>query len=128
MSINVNTINLLVNMLVFTPLKDIQAATQEDTHIQQLKAYIIQGWPHKTEDVAHSMRQYWPIRSELAIIDIAMKGKRIIIPFQLQRQILQQLHYNHMGIEKTRNIVHKFIYWLNINADIVNIMKNVLHI
>ena len=29
-----------------------------------------------------------------------MKRKRIIIPCLLQKQILQQLHNNHMGIEK----------------------------
>ena len=30
---------------------------------------------------------------------IAMKGKRIIIPFILQGQILEQLPSNHIGIE-----------------------------
>ena len=56
----------------------------EDTNLQQLKKYIIQGWPLKKEDVEHSMRPYWPKRSKLAIIDgIAMKGKRIIIPLLL---------------------------------------------
>ena len=45
------------------------------------------------------MRQYWPI-SELAMIGgIAVKGKRMI-PFQLQKQILWQLHSNLMGIER----------------------------
>ena len=33
---------------------------------------------------------------------IVMKGKRIIIPFQFERHILQQLHNNHIGIEKIR--------------------------
>ena len=46
------------------------------------------------------MRQYYPIGSKLAIIDgIIMKGIRIIIPFLLQKDILQQLHGSHMGIE-----------------------------
>ena len=31
---------------------------------------------------------------------IVMKGERIIISFQLQKQILQQLHNNHMVIER----------------------------
>ena len=35
------------------------------------------------------MRHYWSKRSELAIIEYtAMKGKRIIIPFLLQKLIL----------------------------------------
>ena len=31
---------------------------------------------------------------------IAMKGGRIIIPFLLQKQILEQLHSNHLGMGK----------------------------
>ena len=54
---------------------------------------------------------YWPIRNELALIDYtAMKGKRIIIPFPLQKQILQQLHSNHMGIEKIRLLIYESVY------------------
>ena len=58
----------------------------------------MQDWPNKKE---HSMGQWWPIRNELAMIDgITMRGKRIIVPFQLQKHILQQMHINYMGIEK----------------------------
>ena len=54
--------------------------------------------------------------SELAMIDgIAMKGKRIIILSLLQKQILQQLHSNHMGIEKMRFLAHESVYLININ-------------
>ena len=34
------------------------------------------------------------------IAGVAMKGKWIITPFKWQKQILDQLHSNHMGIEK----------------------------
>ena len=47
------------------------------------------------------LEKYWPIKHELAMIDdIALKGKCIIIPYLLQRQILEQLHSNDMGTEK----------------------------
>ena len=60
----------------------------------------------------------------MAMIDgIVMKGKRIIIPFHLQKHILQQLHSNHLGIEKTRLLVHGLVYWVNVNADIEKTMK-----
>ena len=55
--------------------------------------------------------------------DITMKGKRIMISFLLQRQILQQLLSNHMSIEEMRFLVHESIYWVNKNADIKNIAK-----
>ena len=42
---------------------------------------------------------------------IAMKGKWIIITFMLQDQILEQLYSNQMGIEKTRVLARKSVYW-----------------
>ena len=50
-----------------------------------------------------------------------MAGKRIIIPFQLQEKILQQLHSNDMGLEKMR--IPVCVYWVNINKNIENTVK-----
>ena len=93
-----------------------KAPTWEDTHLQKLKSYIIQGWPYKK---GHCMRQYLPIRSELAMVcSIIMKGKRTIIPLLLHMQILQWLHGSHMVREKMRLLVYESVYWVNINEDI----------
>ena len=124
MSIHVSGISISVNMLVCISTEDIQAATQEDTHIQKLKTYIIEGWPHKKEEETHSMLQYWPIRSKLAMTDgITIKGERIIIPLLLQKQILQQLHSNHMCIEEMTLLAHELVYGVNMNADTENTIK-----
>ena len=62
------------------------------------------GCPYKEEEVEHPMRQYRPVRTELLLTDgIVMKGKRTINSFQLQKQILQELHSSHMEIRK----IHK---------------------
>ena len=52
------------------------------------------------------------LSDEVSMIDgVAMKGKRIIIiPSQLQKQILSQLHSNHMGIENMRLLTYESIY------------------
>ena len=54
---------------------------------------------------------------------MAMNGKRLIIPFQVCTQLLQQLHSNHMGMEKMRFLVHELVHWVNMNAGIKNTMK-----
>ena len=65
------------------------------------------------KEVYHTMRQYWPLRNKLAMVDgIVMKGNRIVIPFQFHNQILQQMHSNYMGIEKMRLLAHESVYWL----------------
>ena len=54
------------------------------------KLCIIKGWPCKTDKLEHNVDHYWPIRHEVAMIDgIAIKIKRIFIPFLLQGQILE---------------------------------------
>ena len=69
MRVNVNAIRTSVNIPVCTSIQEIQAPTHEDAYLQELKAYIIQGWSYKKEEVDHSTKQYWPIRHELAVID-----------------------------------------------------------
>ena len=54
---------------------------------------------------------------------IAIKGKGVIIPSQMQMQVLRQLQSNQMGIEKMRLLAHKSVYWVNMNADIENAVK-----
>ena len=53
-----------------------------------------------------------------------MKGRCIIAPQELEQQVLNQLHLNHMGIRKTKLLTCKFVYWVNINNDIENHVKD----
>ena len=53
-----------------------------------------------------------------------MKGSRIIIPETQQKIILDQLHYSHQGVEKTRLRARDDVYWERINADIENMINN----
>ena len=55
---------------------------------------------------------------------VVMKGKKIVVLEVLQKQMFQQLHINHMSIEKTKILVHKSLNWIGINADIENHIKN----
>ena len=52
------------------------------------------------------------------------KGGHIIIPTSLKQQVLDQLHTNHMGIEKSKLLTCKYVYWSTINADIEKYIKS----
>ena len=61
----------------------------------------------------------------MVVIDgIILKGRCIIIPEILKTQVLDQLHINHMGIEKTKLLIHESIYRAHINDDIENFIKD----
>ena len=68
------------------------------------------------------------IHVDMAVIDGAvLKGRHIVIPEALQRQALEQLHVNHMGIGKAKLLACKSIYLTGMNDDIENHIKIVLH-
>ena len=47
LSINVNTIIPTTNLPMCTSIQDIQEATSQDAHLQDLNIYITHGWLHK---------------------------------------------------------------------------------
>ena len=57
------------------------------------------------------------------INEIVIKSQHIIIPYLLQRQILDQLHSNHMIIEKTHLLTRESVYWINMNPNIEQTAK-----
>ena len=68
---------------------------------QKLKIRHNTSLATQKDKVEQNMKHYWLVRHELAVIDgITMKSKSIIIPFLLQRQILDLLHNNHIGIKR----------------------------
>ena len=105
-------------------MAEIQQASSTNNHPQQLKGNIITGWQDSRDDLHVDLQPYWSYRDELAVIDgIILKGKCIIIPNSLKEQVLNQLHTNHMGIQKTKLLAHECVYWPNINADIKKYIK-----
>ena len=89
------------------------------------KNIIIRGWPSTKDELHINTRPYWCYRYDLAVIDgVIMKGRHIIIPAELKQQVLDQLHPNHIGIEKTKLLTHESVYWININTDIENHIKS----
>ena len=52
-----------------------------------------------------------------------MKGKTIIIPLLLLKQILQQLPSNHMGIQKMRLLACESVKLTNMYTDMKNTIK-----
>ena len=64
-------------------------------------------------------------RDDMAVIDwVIIKGRHMVVLVVLQKQALQHLHVNHMGIEKSILLECDSIYWIGMNPDIENHIKN----
>ena len=95
-----------------------------DNHLQQLKGIIITGWPDSRDELHVDLQPYWSYWDELAVLyGIILKAKCTVIPNSLKEQVVNQLHTNHMGIEKTKLLAWECVYCPSINTDIKKYIK-----
>ena len=105
-------------------LDDIRRETELDSELQCLKHTIMNGWPEFRSECPPHICNYWNYRDELSLIDgILLKGNRIIIPKMLRCDVLNQIHYAHLGIDKCRLRARDSVFWPNINKDIADLIS-----
>ena len=52
-----------------------------------------------------------------------MKNSKILIPETLKQKYLMQIHHGHQGIEACREKAREFVFWININKDIDELVQ-----
>ena len=119
MNINIDTIHTTTDIPKCLTVQKLKQVMTKADHLQQLREHIIRGWLQRRNELPQEIRLYWTFRDDIGVIHgIILKCRQIIIPKKLQKQALDQLDSNHMGIEKTRFLACKLICWIGINANI----------
>ena len=102
----------------------LQKETANDPICMKICGIIHTGWPDTIKELPQEFRPFWAYRDELGMANgVLFKGRQVLIPETLREDILKQLHIGHLGIEKTRRLARKSVYWPNINKDIEQIVK-----
>ena len=113
--------DLSLDLVNFSPTKqqELRDETSRCPILSALAEVVCQGWPDKMTDLPNDLRSFWSFRDELGIEDgVLFKGKQVMIPERMRGTILSKLHKGHQGIEKTRMLARKSVYWPRINDDI----------
>ena len=77
--------------------------TSKDLVLQQLKDYVMQGWPKIQKDCIEQLRPFHTFKEEISTIDgLLFKGQRLIVPSVLKSKVLQVLHRSHMGLQRLK--------------------------
>ena len=98
--------------------------TSKDKELQSLKHYISTGWPSKRSQIPVSLHPYWNYRDELTVESgILMKNSKVLIPETLRQKYLKQIHQGHQGIEACRSRAREFVFWVNINSDLKEMVE-----
>lgn len=105
-------------------LLNFQNMTNNDSELQLLKNYIRNGWPADKRKIENSVKFYYNFRNELSeYSDLVFRNKCIIVPKLLRKEMLEKIHFNHLGINKCLARGRKTFFWPGMSNDIKNIVK-----
>ena len=120
---------LAVNFLQYSSVEErerdeVLRETSKDKELQSLKHYISTGWPAKRSQIPVFLHPYWNYRDELTVENgILMKNSKVLIPETLKQKYLIQIHQGHQGIEACRSRAREFVFWVNINNDLKEMVE-----
>jgi hypothetical protein len=113
-----------INMIHYLPvsserLKHIQRATELDRELQTLKNVILQGWPEVKGHEPLEVAMYYHNRDELSVQNgVIFRGERVIVPTVVRSEIMQRIHYSHIGTEGCLRRACDCVYWPGMNAQL----------
>ena len=92
------------------------------THPEQLP------WSTGPCPLSRVARFYWSFHDELPIDgDILTKGEWVVIPLSCRDSIMANLHErDHAGINKAMDLARTCVYWLGMQADVTDYIKQCL--
>ena len=100
----------------------IKSWTDRDIILAKVKRYTLHGWPDNTED---NLKQYKNRKDELSVENgCLLWGARVIVPPQLQKQVLEEIHQGHPGIVRMKAFARCYVWWPSLNADIEKKVQN----
>ena len=105
--------------------REITSVTTDDEHQSILSEYVLHDWQSMTTEKQNDLQLHWSFGCGIATIDrITMIVKRIIVSASLPGEVMNRLHINNMGIEETRLLASKSIYWIHMKPHIEDTDKN----
>lgn len=113
------------NPLTDSHFVELQKCYSTDAEMQCLKKIIKRGWPVHKSQVVDILRPYWDCRDELTIAyDMVWKGKQIIIPKCMRRDMLKKIHAGHLGAEKCKLRGRETMYWPYMNTQVQDMISH----
>ena len=113
-----------INMTQYIPMSEetqtrMQRATEQDEDLRDLKTVIHHGWPLRKEDVPVKVREYFPFRDELTMLNgFIFKGERLVVPTSLRKEMTEKLHSSHIGIQGCLRRARGTLYWPGMNRKV----------
>ena len=95
----------------------VAAETRKDPILRQVMDYVLGGWPEG--EFNGELLSYKKKSSELTVENgVVLWGCRVIIPFTLKIQVLEELHMVHSGMVRMKQLARSYVHWFGMDEDI----------
>ena len=95
--------------------KHVAQCTDKDPVLSKVKYFIVNGWCHSVENDPR-FKTFFRVKDELTIEEgCILRGIRVVIPVELQQEVLAELHTNHPGAVRMKSFARLFAYWPNLD-------------
>lgn len=95
-----------------------------DKQIDQIKQYIIDGWPDKKK-LENETQEYYKFRQELTFNNnLLCYGDRLVIPRSLRKLCLVRIHDGHFGVNRCIARAKETVWWPSISRQIEELVSS----
>ncbi|PIO75317.1 hypothetical protein TELCIR_02664 [Teladorsagia circumcincta] len=116
--------NMLKDCIRNLPLthEHVRVSTERDPLLRNVKSYVKHGrWPK----VSAKLAPFFNRRETLSLVKgCLIAGERVVIPKELQTNVLKELHVGHPGIVWMKKLARSYVYWPNIDEDCENLVRS----
>ena len=113
------TIEEVSNRVKPADKSSLQRESAQDPILARVLRFTREGWPSKSTDEGSEMARYRQLSDQLSICNgCLVLGNRVVVPSTLRREVLQQLHIGHFGMQRMKQLARTAVYWPRIDEDI----------
>lgn len=116
----------LVNFLESSPVTSthIREQTRKDPVLSKVLRFCESGW-HAVQRGDPDLAPYVRRKDELSTQNgCILWGSRVIVPPKLRSSLLHELHANHAGSSRMKELARSYIWWPDLDAELESMTKS----
>ena len=105
-------------------LDQLRKSTVQDNQLTRLRCYINTGFPCDKKNLPTDLHEFWPHRETLSVESgLITCGNRIIVPREMQPEMLQYIHEGHQGKERCLLQARNTVFWPKMTYDVQELIE-----